>query len=135
MYGFGGSAHLAAQVAIFEGTELHVLTRSQAARRMALDPGVASASDPADGPPEPWTRRSCSNSSGISCRSRSRRFRPAPVSARSPASRPTPRQDGEEFLGIAARIPIRVSTVPFALEEPDRAPRALKHGSWPAPDP
>jgi propanol-preferring alcohol dehydrogenase len=53
IYGFGGSAHLAAQVALARGATVHVLTRSQAARRLALDLGAASAG-PADGrPPEP----------------------------------------------------------------------------------
>src|SRR5438067_13704583 len=43
IYGFGASAHLAAQVAMFEGASVHVLTRSEDARRLALDLGVNSA--------------------------------------------------------------------------------------------
>lgn len=37
------------------------------------------------------------------------------------------RQDGEDFLALAARIRIRVETVPYPLEEADRALRDLCH--------
>src|SRR5438105_12636341 len=53
IYGFGASAHLAAQVAMFEGATVHVLTRSNDAQRLALDLGVASAGGAAEPPPEP----------------------------------------------------------------------------------
>ena len=39
IYGFGGSAHLAAQVAMAEGATVHVITRSADARRLAARPG------------------------------------------------------------------------------------------------
>lgn len=45
IYGFGGSAHLAAQVAVARGYEVHVVTRSAAARELALSLGTASAGD------------------------------------------------------------------------------------------
>jgi alcohol dehydrogenase, propanol-preferring len=51
VYGFGGSAHLAAQVAIARGATVHVVTRSAAARQLALDLGAASAT--AGEPTEP----------------------------------------------------------------------------------
>ncbi|MGW7534961.1 zinc-binding alcohol dehydrogenase family protein [Amycolatopsis sp. NPDC054798] len=53
IYGFGGSAHLAAQVALARGATVHVLTRSPEARKLALELGAASAGDAADAPPEP----------------------------------------------------------------------------------
>jgi propanol-preferring alcohol dehydrogenase len=53
IYGFGGSAHLAAQVALADGATVHVLTRGEQARRLALSLGVASAGDAYDLPPEP----------------------------------------------------------------------------------
>jgi propanol-preferring alcohol dehydrogenase len=49
VYGFGGSAHLAAQVAVQEGATVHVVTRSPRARELALSLGAASAGD---APPE-----------------------------------------------------------------------------------
>lgn len=53
VYGFGASAHLTAQVALARGATVHVLTRSAAARRLALELGAASARDAYDAPPEP----------------------------------------------------------------------------------
>jgi propanol-preferring alcohol dehydrogenase len=53
IYGFGGSAHLTAQIALHRGATVHVLTRSAAARQLALDLGCASAAGAADEPPEP----------------------------------------------------------------------------------
>ncbi len=53
VYGFGASAHLAAQVALAQGATVHVLTRSPAARRLALELGAASAGAAADPPSEP----------------------------------------------------------------------------------
>ena len=53
LYGFGGSAHLCAQVAIAQGATVHVLTRGEAARRLALELGAASVGDADDAPPEP----------------------------------------------------------------------------------
>jgi propanol-preferring alcohol dehydrogenase len=52
IYGFGGSAHLTAQIALAEGARLHVLTRSPAARELALELGASSAGDATDMPPE-----------------------------------------------------------------------------------
>jgi propanol-preferring alcohol dehydrogenase len=50
IYGFGASAHLTAQLAIAQGAEVHVLTRGDEARRLALELGAASAGA-ADAPP------------------------------------------------------------------------------------
>ena len=53
IYGFGASAHITAQVALHQGATVHVLTRAEAARQLALDLGAASARDAYDAPPEP----------------------------------------------------------------------------------
>jgi alcohol dehydrogenase, propanol-preferring len=53
IWGFGGSAHLAAQVALGQGAEVHVFTRAPAARDLALSLGVASAQDSFDPAPVP----------------------------------------------------------------------------------
>jgi propanol-preferring alcohol dehydrogenase len=53
IYGFGASAHLTCQVALAEGARVHVLTRSENARRLALELGATSAGDAYDAPPEP----------------------------------------------------------------------------------
>jgi propanol-preferring alcohol dehydrogenase len=52
LYGYGASAHLVGQVATARGARVHVLTRSEQARRLALDLGVASAGGATDDPPE-----------------------------------------------------------------------------------
>ncbi|GAA1987184.1 zinc-binding alcohol dehydrogenase family protein [Catenulispora subtropica] len=52
IYGFGGSAHLAAQVALARGATVHVMTRGEQARQLALNLGAASASGAFDVPPE-----------------------------------------------------------------------------------
>jgi len=51
IYGFGGSAHLTAQVAVAQGAEVHVMTRGERARELALSLGAASAQGAADRPP------------------------------------------------------------------------------------
>jgi propanol-preferring alcohol dehydrogenase len=51
IYGFGGSAHITAQVALAQGAEVHVMTRGAAARELALALGAASAQGAADPPP------------------------------------------------------------------------------------
>ncbi|AQT80090.1 alcohol dehydrogenase [Mycolicibacterium litorale] len=51
LYGFGGSAHITAQVALAQGAEVHVMTRGAEARELALGLGVASAQGAADQPP------------------------------------------------------------------------------------
>lgn len=50
IYGFGASAHLTIQAAIALGAVVHVVTRSERARRLAVELGAASAGDV---PPEP----------------------------------------------------------------------------------
>jgi propanol-preferring alcohol dehydrogenase len=53
IYGFGASAHLTAQIALAEGATVHVMTRSEQARRLALELGATSAGGAYDAPPEP----------------------------------------------------------------------------------
>jgi propanol-preferring alcohol dehydrogenase len=51
IYGFGGSAHITAQVALARGAEVHVMTRDPQARELALELGAASVQGAADPPP------------------------------------------------------------------------------------
>lgn len=53
IYGFGGSAHLTVQVALAQGARVHVMTRGERARELALALGASSAQGSADMPPEP----------------------------------------------------------------------------------
>jgi propanol-preferring alcohol dehydrogenase len=147
IYGFGGSAHLAAQVAMHEGAVVHVFTRSAAARRHALELGAASAGDTTDAPPEPLQAAILFAPAGA--------IVPAALEALDSGGTlaiagisltdiPTlsydrylfrektvrsvtanTRRDGEEFLAIAARIPIRVTTTPYPFDRADDALRDL----------
>lgn len=51
IYGFGGSAHITAQVALAQGAEVHVMTRGAQARELALALGATSVQSLADPPP------------------------------------------------------------------------------------
>jgi alcohol dehydrogenase, propanol-preferring len=53
LYGFGGSAHITAQVALAQGIEVHVMTRGKAAQELARSLGAASVQGSADAPPVP----------------------------------------------------------------------------------
>lgn len=53
IYGFGGSAHLTAQVALAQGAEVHVMTRGEKAKELALALGAASVQGAVDRPPVP----------------------------------------------------------------------------------
>ena len=144
VYGFGASAHLAAQVALARGATVHVITRSEAARRHALDLGCHSAV-PADArPPEPLDGAVVFAPAGSVVRSalevvdaggtvavagihlseippldydrhlfRERQVRSVTANTRG---------DGEEFLALAARMDLQVTTTPYRLDD---APQAL----------
>ena len=142
IYGFGGSAHLTAQVALHEGATVHVLTRSPEARALALDLGCASAGDSNDDPPEkldaailfapvgdlvPRALRALDRGgilviAGIhlsdipplrySWLFEERQIRSVTANTR---------QDGNEFLDHAARIPIRPTITAYPLESADQA--------------
>lgn len=149
IYGFGASAHLAAQVALAEGATVHVMTRSPAARELALRLGAASAGDTFDKPPEPLDAAIVFAPAGeivpaaLEALDRGGTLALAGIhltdipplryadhlfqerQVRSVTA--NTRKDGEEFLAIAASIPIRVETVPYPLEQADKALRDLAH--------
>lgn len=150
IYGFGGSAHIAAQLALAEGATVHVITRSKPARELALRLGAASASDPSEAPPEPLDAAILFAPAGdlvpVALRALERGGTLAIAGIHLSEVPPldyrehlfyerglvsvtaNTRRDGEEFLGLAAQLPIEVTTVAFPLEEADAALRALAHG-------
>jgi alcohol dehydrogenase, propanol-preferring len=150
IYGFGGSAHLAAQVAVHEGAAVHVLTRSPAAKRLALDLGAASASDPAAQPPEPLDAAvifapagelvpvalEALDAGGVLVLAGIHLSAIPPLDYRRHlygerelrSVTANTRTDGAELLAHAARIPLEVATTPFAFEQADEALRALASG-------
>ena len=147
IYGFGASAHLAAQVALAEGATVHVLTRSAAARQLALDLGVASVGEATAAPPEPLDAAILFAPVGtlvpVALAALDRggtlaiagiHLSDVPVlnyqrhlfgerQLRSVTA--NTRRDGEEFLAAAAGIPITVHTTPYPLDRADAALRDL----------
>ena len=143
IYGFGASAHLTAQVAIADGATVHVLTRSEEARRLALDIGVASAGDAYDAAPEPLDAAILFAPVGdlvpvaLSGLDRGGTLAIAGIhltdvpvlnyerhlfyerSVRSVTA--NTRHDGEEFLATASKVGMRVTVTPYPLSEADNA--------------
>jgi propanol-preferring alcohol dehydrogenase len=149
IYGFGASAHLAAQVAIFQGATVHVMTRSPAARELARELGAASTGDTFDAPPEPLDaailfapageivpaalaaldRGGVAVVAGIhlsaipSLHYQEHLFQERELRSVTANTR----RDGEDFLTLAASIPLRVTTTPYPLEDASAALRDLAH--------
>jgi propanol-preferring alcohol dehydrogenase len=148
IYGFGGSAHLTAQVALARGARVHVMTRSAAARRLALELGADSAGEADAAPPEPLDaailfapvgtlvppalaaldRGGTLAVAGIHLSDiPSLRYEEHLFEERALLSvTANTRRDGEEFLAEAARIGLRVSAVPYAMDRADEALRDLQ---------
>ncbi|MGX1850146.1 zinc-dependent alcohol dehydrogenase family protein [Streptomyces sp. NPDC055299] len=144
IYGFGASAHLAAQVALAEGATVHVLTRSPQARALALELGASSAGGAHDRPPEPLDSAILFAPVGelvpvaLEALDRAGTLAVAGIHLTDVPSltyqrhlflernlcsvTANTRQDGREFLAAAARIGIRVTVSRYPLS---RAPQAL----------
>jgi len=149
IYGFGASAHLAAQIALHEGATVHVLTRSEAARELALELGCASARDAYDAPLEPLDAavlfapvgdlvpvalRALDRGGTLSIAGIHLSDVPALVyedalfeERTCTSTTANTRRDGEELLALAAGIPLRVETVAYPFTEVDRALTDLAH--------
>ena len=143
IYGFGGSAHLAAQVAMYEGATVHVLTRSAEARALALELGAASVGDAYDEPPEPLDAAILFAPVGdlvpVALRALDRggtlSIAGIHLSDIPPLHYATDlfeerqvrsvtantRADGEAFLALAAEIPLRPTISPYPFERADAA--------------
>jgi propanol-preferring alcohol dehydrogenase len=149
IYGFGGSAHLAAQVALAGGASVHVMTRSAAARDLARQLGAASVGDTFDRPPEPLDAAILFAPAGeivpVALEALDRggtlaiagihltdipplRYADHLFQERQVRSvTANTRQDGEELLALAARIGVHVETRPYGLDQADQALRDLAH--------
>ena len=148
IYGFGGSAHLTAQVALARGARVHVMTRSPEAQELALQLGAASAGDADAAPPEPLDSAILFAPVGtlvppaLAALDRGGTLALAGIylsdvpvldyqrhlfEERTLQSvTANTRRDGEEFLAEAARIGLRVSAVPYAMDRADAALRDLR---------
>jgi alcohol dehydrogenase, propanol-preferring len=152
LYGFGGSAHLTAQIALHLGMRVHVLTRGEHNQQLARQLGVASMGEAADAPPEPLDGAILFAPAGelvpVALRALDagatlavagiwlsdipalsyeaelfRERRLRSVTANT-------RQDGEEFLRLAERFDIRATTVAYDMADAPRALSDLSHGRF-----
>ena len=152
IYGFGGSAHITAQVALHDGATVHVLTRGEEARRLALELGCASAGDAYDAPPEPLDSAVLFAPVGdlvpVAMRALDRggtlavagihltdiprlRYTDEVFEERQLRSvTANTRRDGEEFLRLAERLGVRATTTAYPMREAPRALADLAHGRF-----
>ncbi|WP_394326459.1 zinc-dependent alcohol dehydrogenase family protein [Thermobifida cellulosilytica] len=143
IYGFGASAHLAAQVALARGATVHVMTRSAQARELALELGCASATDAYGSPPEPLDAailfapvgdlvptalRALDRGGTLAVAGIHLTDIPALNYQRDLFQERTlrsvtanTRADAREFLAVAAAHPLAVTTTPYPFDQADRA--------------
>ncbi|NUU23585.1 MAG: zinc-dependent alcohol dehydrogenase family protein [Streptomycetaceae bacterium] len=143
IYGFGASAHLAAQIALAHGASVHVMTRAESARQLALELGADSAQDTYAAPPEQLDAAIVFAPVGdivpaaLAALDRSGTLAIAGIhlsdipvldyqrhlfyerQIRSVTA--NTRQDGEEFLRLAYELKLRVTTTPYSLDEAGQA--------------
>ncbi|WP_026539434.1 zinc-dependent alcohol dehydrogenase family protein [Arthrobacter sp. 9MFCol3.1] len=147
IYGFGGSAHLAAQIALYRGARVYVMTRSAQARALALDLGATFVGGAEEQPPDPLDAAILFAPAGglvpVALRALDRGGTLA-VAGIHLSDIPSlhyadelfeerqlrsvtanTRADGEEFFRIAAEIPLRPTTVAYPFEAADQALRDL----------
>ena len=152
IYGFGGSAHLTAQVALAQGMRVHVFTRGEHNRRLAADLGADSVAGAADPAPEPLDGAILFAPAGdlvpVALRALDRGATlavagiwlsdvPGLVYAdelfqerRLRSVTANTRQDGEEFLRLAERLGVRATTVGYPMAQAQAALADLAHGRF-----
>jgi propanol-preferring alcohol dehydrogenase len=143
IYGFGGSAHLTAQMAIYEGASVYVMTRSPAAQELALELGARFAGPADAAPPEPLDAAILFAPVGelvpVALRALDRGGTLAVAGIhlsdipaldyqkdlfqerRLRSVTANTRTDGTEFLALAGRIPLNPTTVAYPWTKADQA--------------
>ena len=144
LWGFGGSAHLTAQVALAMGAELYVVTRSESGRGHARELGAAWVGGTGEAPPVPLDAAISFAPAGevvpdaLACLDRGAVLALAGIHVSSiPALdyarhlfderelrsvTANTRADGERFLALAGRLGLQVAAVSYDFED---APQAL----------
>jgi len=152
LYGFGAAAHIIIQVARHQGRRVFAFTRpgDQAAQSLALSLGAVWTGGSDEAPPEPLgaailfapvgalvpaALRAVVKGGTVVCAgihmsdipSFPYEFLWGERVVRSVAN--LTRRDGEEFLALAPRIPVRTQTTPFPLDRANEAVEALRRGA------
>ena len=153
LYGFGAAAHIIAQVARFEGREVFAFTRPGDTRGQAFarSLGCAWAGGSDEAPPAPLAAaiifapvgslvpaalRAVAKGGRVVCAGIHMSDIPSfPYrilwEERSVVSVANlTRRDGEEFLALAPRVPVRTEVHPYPLAEANRALDDLRHGRF-----
>jgi alcohol dehydrogenase, propanol-preferring len=152
IYGFGGSAHLTAQIALHQGARVHVLTRGAANRKLAAELGVDSVGGASEAPPEKLDAAILFAPAGelvpvaLAALDRGGTLAVAGIylshipglvygthlfeerSLRSVTA--NTRADGEEFLRLAGRLGVTATTTGYAMADAPRALADLAHGRF-----
>lgn len=150
LFGFGASAHLTIQVALYWGCKVFVFSRSQAHRQLALEMGASWAGTAAEDPPELARAAIIFAPAGeLVPRALEIVDRGGIVALAGIHMTPIPqlnyekhlyhekilrsvanstRQDGQEFLELATKIPVKTKVQIFPLEEANKALLQLKRG-------
>ena len=152
LYGFGGSAHLCAQLAIAQGAEVHVMTRGAQAQALARSLGAASVNGAYDAPPVPLdaaitfapvgdlvpvAMRALDRGGVLSIAGIHLSDIPALKYERElfyekeiRSVTANTRDDGREFLELAARYGVAATTHTYPLSKADQALSDLKAGRF-----
>ena len=148
LYGFGAAAHVAIQVARHWGNDVYACTRDQRHQKLALELGAVWAGGTIDPPPVPLDSAIVFAPAGEIVPAGLKALRKGGTLVlggihmstippldydllyqerviRSVAN--NTRQDGHDFLRLAAQIPIHVETEVFPLAEANHALNALKN--------
>jgi alcohol dehydrogenase, propanol-preferring len=151
IYGFGGAAHIVTQVAIYQRREIYAFTRpgDKEAQKFAKAMGVTWAGGSSEMPPMkldaaiifapvgglvPLALRAVNKGGAVVCGGIHMSDIPSfPYSflweERSVCSVANlTRRDGEEFLALAPRVPVRTNVETFPLEEANEALARLRAG-------
>ena len=152
IYGFGGSAHLTAQIALLQGLRVHVFTRGEQNRRLALELGADSVAGPDDEAPHPLDGAILFAPAGdlvpVALRALDRGGTLAVAGIwltdipslhytgelfqerRLRSVTANTRRDGEEFLLLADRLGVRATTVSYPMAAAPRALADLSNGRF-----
>jgi len=152
IYGFGGSAHLTAQVALAQGLRVHVLTRGEHNQALARELGADSVGGPTDAPAEPLDGAIMFAPAGelvpVALRALDRGGTLAMAGIwssdipqlnydetlfherRLVSVTANTRRDGETFLALAERLGVRATAVGYPMADAPGALRDLKHGRF-----
>jgi len=149
LFGFGASAHLAIQVALHWGCEVFAFTREEHHRQLARRMGAAWAGAAGDDPGVLLDAAVTFAPAGeLVPTALSRLDRGGTLAVNAIHMSPIPafeyetlygertvrsvmnstHRDAEEFLDLAARIPVRASTEPYHLEQANEALLRVKRG-------